>query len=152
MEKKNESVGPFVKESFIYKFCNSYNELLPYTKKNPCCNLIGSEKLHEASPASLNDERNFSNVPNTKGIQKRIKAQSSVRLFCIGVPVISNFLGIRKRSSRTLYKTYWNLTTRNLQLELKRKHRFLLPKVGDISEVTFKVRHLFLNIKNPNSS
>lgn len=49
----------------------------------------------EGSPASLNVARNLSSFPKTEGIQKCIKAQSSVRLFWIGVPVISNRLGMR---------------------------------------------------------
>lgn len=62
-------------------------------------------KPDEGSPTSLKVERNCSSVPNTEGIQKCIKAQSSERLFWMGVPVINNRLGIRKRSMRTLYRT-----------------------------------------------
>lgn len=62
-------------------------------------------RFSRSPPASLNVEINCSNVANIEGIQKCIKAQSSERLFWIGVPVISNRLGMTKRCSSTLYKT-----------------------------------------------
>lgn len=77
---------------------------------------------HAGSPASLNVERNCSRVPKITGIQKCINAQSSVRLFWIGVPVISNRLGITKFSLRTLYKTCKNRKIVELHLSYKTRH------------------------------